>query len=89
MTSTRSGNPGWQVPDCDSITTQRLQDQRDILSRLAEGEGIATQEWDGVLEKCYVCDKWMLEAVFQHHSQDCWYISDEEPEIEPDRWGME
>ena len=90
VTSTQSGNPGQKVSDGDSIT-QRLQDQRDILYRLAEGEGIATQEWDGVLEKCYVCDKWMLEAVFQHHSRDCqcWHISDEEPESEPDRWGME
>jgi hypothetical protein len=88
VTSTRS-NPGRQVPDCVSIP-QRLQVQRDILYRLAEGEGIATQEWDGVLEKCYVCDKWMLEAVFQHHSRDCWHtISDEETESEPDRWGME
>ena len=87
MTSTQSGNPGQKVSDGDSIT-QRLQDQRDILYRLAEGEGIATQEWDGVLEKCYVCDKWMLEAVFQHHSGDCWHISDEEPESEPDQWGM-
>ena len=91
-TLTRSGNPDRQVPDRDSLSiTQHLQDQLDILYRLAEGEGIAAQEWDGVLEKCYVCDKWMLEAVFHHHSRDCcqWHISDEEPESEPDRWGME
>jgi hypothetical protein len=73
-----------------SLETGLPSTKRDILYRLAEGEGIATQEWDGVLEKCYVCDKWMLEAVFQHHSRDCWHtISDEETESEPDRWGME
>ena len=88
MISTRNGNPlaGQQLPDCDSFT-QRLQDQRDILYRLADGEGIGTQEWDGVLEKCDVCEKWMLEAIFQHHNWDCWHISDEDLESEPDRWG--
>jgi hypothetical protein len=72
-------NPGWPRPD------SRLQDQREILERLAEGEGIATQEWNGVLEKCYVCDKWMLEAVFRAHGRKCWHMSDEESE--PDKWG--
>jgi hypothetical protein len=66
--------------------SQRLQDQRDILDRLAEGEGIATHEWEGVVEKCSVCDKVMLEAVFRPHSRDCWHISDEESEV--DRWAV-
>lgn len=44
-------------------------------------------EWDGVVEKCYVCNKFMLEAVFKEHSQSCWYISDEESEM--DEWGKE
>jgi len=73
-------NPGRPGPDC------RLQDQCEILERLAEGEGIATQEWDGVFEKCYVCDKWMLEAVFQAHTRNCWHMSDEESDA--DKWGM-
>lgn len=73
------------VPDSPSLT-QRIRDQREILNRLVKGEGIATHEWDGVLEKCFVCDKWMLEAIFRTHS-DCWLMSDEESE--PDNWGME
>ena len=44
-------------------------------------------EWDGVVEKCYLCNKFMLEAVFKEHVQSCWYISDEESEI--DEWGKE
>ena len=61
---------------------QRLLDQRDILDRLAEGEGIAAHEWDGVVEKCFVCNKTMLEAVLQAHSRDCWHISDVESEVD-------
>jgi hypothetical protein len=68
---------------------QRLQDQCDILDRLAEGEGIATYEWDGVIEKCLVCDKIMLEAVFKDHRRECWHVSDDEPESESDEWGMQ
>ena len=79
-------NPGRPGPDS---LGQRLQDQCEILDRLVEGEGIATQEWEGVIEKCFVCDKWMLEAVFQAHSWDCWHLSDEEPESDADKWGME
>jgi len=78
-------NPG---PSPDSLS-QHLQDQRDILDRLAEGDGIAMQEWDGVLETCYVCDKVLLEAVFKAHSRDCWHMSDSDEESEPDKWGME
>lgn len=66
-----------------SNTESRLRDQREILERLAEGEEIATQEWNGVLKKCYVCDKWMLEAFFQAHGLDCWH----DEESEPDKWG--
>ena len=73
-------NPGPDTPH------QRLQDQREILDRLAEGEGIPMDEWDGLVEKCYVCNQFMLEAVFKAHSRDCWHtISDEESE--PDKWG--
>ena len=68
---------------------KRLQDQCDILDRLADGEALAKDEWDGVIEKCFVCDKIMLEAVFKKHSRDCWHLSDDELEIEADsdKWG--
>ena len=68
---------------------KRLQDQCDILDRLADGEALAKDEWDGVIEKCFVCDKWMLEAVFKTHSRDCWDVSESEEENDPDQWGME
>ena len=55
--------------------------QCDILDQLAEGEGIPTDEWDGVVEKCYVCNKFMLEAVFKAHCQDFWNVSDEESQL--------
>ena len=64
---------------------KRLLAQREILDRLAEGEGVPMDEWDGILEKCYVCNKFLLEAVFKAHSRDCWHVSDEESE--PDEWG--
>jgi hypothetical protein len=84
-TSKGPSNPG---PEPDS-PSQRLHNQREILDRLAEGEGIAEVEWEGVVEKCYVCSKTMLEAVFQAHSRDCWHVSvsDDELENEPDKWG--
>ena len=88
-----SSNPGQPVPDS---LTQRLQDQREslreILDRLAYGEGIATQEWDGVFEKCFVCEKWMLEAVFRTHIEGCWHLTlseEDSDESEADKWGME
>ena len=62
-----------------------LKDQCDILDRLAEGEGIPAHEWAGVVERCYICDKTMLGAVFRAHSRDCWHMSDDESE--PDEWG--
>lgn len=65
---------------------QRLLDQRDILDRLLEGEGIAEHEWDGLVKKCFVCDKIMLEAVFQVHSRECWHLSEDKSEV--DEWGM-
>ena len=76
-------NPVMQSSD------KRLQDQRDILDRLADGEALAEDEWDGVIEKCFVCDKVMLEAVFKKHSRDCWHLSEDEIEIEADsdKWG--
>ena len=87
ITSTSKGKSTASNP------SQRIQDQRDILDeildRLAEGEGIAKREWDGVLKKCFVCDKWMLEAVFKTHSRDCWDVSESEEENDPDQWGME
>ena len=43
-------------------------------------------DWDGVVEKCYVCDKIMLSAVFRAHGRDCWHLSDES---DADKWGME
>ena len=80
-TSTAS-SPGPESP------YQCLLYQHKLLNQLAEGEGILVKEWDGLFEKCYVCDKYMLEAVFQAHSRDCWYMSDEEPESDTDEWGM-
>ena len=62
-------------------------DQCDILDRLAEGEGIAAHEWDGVVEKCFMCNKTMLGAVLQAHSRDCWHVSDDESEV--DKLGMQ
>ena len=46
-------------------------------------------EWEGVVEKCFLCNKFMLEAVFRAHllRGNCWYLSDEEPESEADEWG--
>lgn len=76
-----SNNPGPDSPH------QRLLDQREILDRLAEGEGIPVDEWDGVVEKCYVCNQIMLESVFKDHSRDCWNVSDEESQV--DEWGKE
>lgn len=70
---------------------QRLLDQRDILDRLAEGEGIPMDEWNGLVEKCYVCKKFMLEAVFKAHNRDCWFdvrVPDD-VETEVDEWGKE
>jgi hypothetical protein len=70
---------------------QRLLDKRDILERLAEGEGIAMHEWDGVVEKCFVCNKIMLEAVFRDHGRDCWHADAGDEggdESEPHKWGM-
>ena len=67
---------------------QHLLDQHEILDWLAEGEGVAPDEWDGVIERCYVCDKIMLEAVFKDHSRDCWHLSDDD-ESEPDQWGKQ
>lgn len=68
-------------------THQRLLDQREILDRLAEGEEIPMDEWDGVIEQCYVCNKFMLEAVFEAHFRSCWHMSDEESGA--DEWGKE
>jgi hypothetical protein len=65
---------------------QRLLEQRDVLDRLSEGEGIAKDEWDGLVEKCYVCNKIMLEAFFKLHSRECWHLSEEESEV--DKWGI-
>ena len=81
-TSTASAsNPG------PESAHQRLLDQCEILDRLAEGEGVPMDEWDGVLEKCYLCNKVMLEAVFQAHSRDCGDMSVEESRV--DEWGKE
>lgn len=66
---------------------QRLMDQRELLDQLSEGEGIPINEWDGLFEKCYICKKFMLEAVFKAHSRDCWHMSDEESEVDADKWG--
>ena len=77
-------NPGPAVS-----SHQRLLDQREILDRLGEGEGIPNDEWDGVVEKCYLCNEFMLEAVFKDHSWSCWHMSDEEPESGADEWGRE
>jgi hypothetical protein len=64
---------------------QRLLDQREILDQLADGDAVAMDEWDGVIEKCFVCDKIMLEAVFKDHSRNCWHLSDDESKA--DKWG--
>jgi hypothetical protein len=80
-----SKDPIASNPAQDS-THERLLDQRDVLDRLAEGEGIAAEEWDGVVERCYVCNKFMLEAVFQGHTRDCWHVSDDSDDV-PDEWG--
>ena len=76
MSNTNPANPN-----------QRLLDQREVLDRLAEGEAIPMDEWDGVVEKCYLCNKFMLEAVYADHGWSCWYMSDEESEV--DEWGKE
>lgn len=93
IASTSKGNPNASNPSPVSLSKrlqdqrQRLLDQRDILERLADGEGIATHEWDGVVEKCFVCNKVMLEAIFHVHTRDCWHLSEDESDV--DRWGME
>jgi hypothetical protein len=76
-----ASNPGPDTPH------QRLLDQREILDQLADGEGIPMSEWEGLFEKCYICKKFMLEAVYKAHSRDCWGVSDEESEV--DEWGKE
>jgi hypothetical protein len=53
-------------------TRDSLADQRDILERLAEGEGIEKAEWDGVVETCDVCEKVFVGAVFKAHYRGCW-----------------
>lgn len=68
--------------------SQRLQDQCEILDRLAEGEGISMQEWDGVVGKCFVCDKIMLEAVLEAHGRDCWHAHASASELDADKWGQ-
>ena len=84
-----ASNPGPDSPGPHQAEHQRLLDQCEILERLAEGEGIQMDEWDGVVEKCYVCSKFMLEAVFKAHSQDCWHMSDSDEESQVDEWGKE
>jgi hypothetical protein len=67
-----------------SSTSERLLDQREVLDRLAEGEGVSAQDWAGVVEYCYICNNFMLEAFFKGHYRDCWGVYDES---EPDAWG--
>lgn len=86
IASTSKGDPTPSNPGPDS-PHQRLLDQREILDRLAEGDGVTMDEWDGLVEKCYVCNKYMLEAVFQVHSRECWLMSEEESEV--DEWGKQ
>ena len=74
-------NPGPDSPH------QHLLDQRKIHDQLVEGDGVTMEEWDGLVEKCYLCNKYMLEAIFQAHSQDCWLMSEEESEV--DEWGKQ
>lgn len=85
IASTSNGDP-ITSPGPDT-PHQRLLDQREILDRLAEGDVVTMDEWDGLVEKCYVCNKYMLEAVFRAHSRDCWHMSEEESEV--DEWGKQ
>jgi hypothetical protein len=39
-------------------------------------------EWDGLVEKCFICDKIMLEAVFQVHTRECRHLSEDESDID-------
>jgi hypothetical protein len=77
-----ASNPGPDTPH------QRLLDQREILDQLADGEGIHMNEWEGLFEKCYMCKKFMLEAVYKAHIRDCWdenMMDIEESESEVDQ----
>ena len=92
IASTSKSDPNVSNPNPVSLSKrledqrQSLLDQRDILDRLADGEGIATHEWDGVVEQCFVCRKFMLGAIFKDHSRDCWNLSEDESDV--DKWGM-
>ncbi|KAF8162742.1 hypothetical protein B0H34DRAFT_671902 [Crassisporium funariophilum] len=47
-----------------------------IIARLAKGEGIEWQEWDGVVETCDMCKTTFLQANFKAHARGCWYESE-------------
>jgi hypothetical protein len=67
-----AGQPQAGSPGPSSSTRDNLADQRDILERLAEGEGIDKAEWDGVVETCDVCQRVFIGEVFKAHYRGCW-----------------
>ncbi|KAF8158437.1 hypothetical protein B0H34DRAFT_674846 [Crassisporium funariophilum] len=60
----------------DHTSTSKLTDQRRVIARLAKGEGIEWQEWDGVVETCDMCKTTFLQANFKAHARGCWYESE-------------